>query len=123
VIDAVLGRRLDRLTVACESHSELRRLDLALRRLAEKADGLRGQAEAAGTVSTMLLLRSTAATRAIAKAYEATLAAAFPARSADAVAALRGAAAWPGPAIVWVRLEGVRAEILERPPRGIRLGR
>lgn len=123
VIDAVLSRRLDRLTVACECHSELRRLELALRRISEKADALRGQIEAPATVSTLLLLRSTAATRAVAKAYEATFAAAFPARSADAIAALRGDAAWPGPAIVWVRLDHGRAAILEGPPRGIRLGR
>jgi hypothetical protein len=89
----------------------------------EKAEALRGQVEPTATVSRLLLLRSTAATRNVAKAYESTLTAAFPARSADAIAALRGDAAWPGAAIIWARVVGGRAEILERPPRGIRLGR
>jgi transcriptional regulator with XRE-family HTH domain len=123
VIDLVLARALDRLTVACECHSELRRLELVLRRAAEKTDGLRGELGASATVSSMLLLRSTRATRELARAYEATLMAAYPARTADVVAALRGKAAWPGPAIVWVRLEHGVATILDAPPRGVRLGR
>jgi hypothetical protein len=88
-----------------------------------KTDALRGQLGPPDMVSTLLLLRSTVATRAIAKAYEATLAAAFPVRCSDAVAALRGEAAWPGAAVLWARLQGDRAEILDLPPRGIRLGR
>jgi transcriptional regulator with XRE-family HTH domain len=123
VIDAVLHRRLDSLHVLCECHSELRRLELVVRRVAEKAEALRGQLDQPAVVSTMLLLRSTASTRAVMKTYESTFAAAFPARSADAIAALRGDAAWPGPAIVWVKVEGGRAQILEAPPRGIRVGR
>lgn len=123
VVDVILSRRLDHLTVVCECHSELRRLELALRRLAEKTDALRGQLEAGGIVTSLLLLRSTEATRATARAFEATLAAAFPARTADAVAALTGDAAWPGPAIVWATVEGGRARILDGAPRGVRVGR
>jgi transcriptional regulator with XRE-family HTH domain len=123
VIDLVLSRPADHVTIVCECHSELRRLEIVLRRAFEKTEALRGQLEVAGTVSTLLLLRSTVATRAIARAYEATLAAAFPARSADAIAAMRFDTAWPGAALVWAKLEGGRAEILEAPPRGIRLGR
>src|SRR6476469_837979 len=37
VLDLVLTRAADQSTVACECHSELRRLDLTLRRAAEKA--------------------------------------------------------------------------------------
>ena len=40
VIDVVLARATDRCTVACECHSELRRLELVLRRAAEKAEAL-----------------------------------------------------------------------------------
>jgi hypothetical protein len=123
VIDLVLARALDRLTVACECHSELRRLELVLRRAAEKTDGLRGELSASATVSSMLLLRSIRATRELARAYEATLTAAYPARTADVLAALRGKAAWPGPAIVWATVEAGRARILEGPPRGIHVGR
>ena len=36
----------------------------------------------------------------------------------DAVVALRTGAPWPGDAIVWVRIEGDRVELLEGPPRG-----
>ena len=123
VIDLVLRRSADRLVIACECHSEIRRLDLALRRLSEKANGLHLQLDDEPEVSRLLLLRSTVATRALARAYESTFAAAFPARCERAVAALRGVTPWPGPAIVWARVEGGKAEILGTPPRGVRVGR
>jgi transcriptional regulator with XRE-family HTH domain len=123
VIDVVLRRAEAGLVVACECHSELRRLELVIRRLGEKAEGLAGQMEPGTTVSRLLLLRSTSATRSIARAYEATLAAAFPGKSAEALDALKGSAAWPDSAIVWCRLGSGRAEILDTPPRAIRLGR
>lgn len=123
VVDLVLRRARDRLTIVCECHSELRRMELVVRRAAEKTDALRAQAEPPAIVSTLLLLRSTAATRTVVATFSATLAAAFPSRSADAVEALAGSAAWPGAAIVWVRLERGRAEILDVPPRGVRVGR
>jgi transcriptional regulator with XRE-family HTH domain len=123
VIDLVLRRPQDRLVLACEAHSELRRLELVVRRLGEKAEALKAQIEGERAVSRMVLLRSTTSTRAVAQAYEATLAAAFPSRTAEAVAALRGEAAWPGPAIVWARVEAGRAEIMDAPPRGVRVGR
>jgi hypothetical protein len=123
VIDLVLGLRSGGLTIAYECHSELRRLEQVLRRSNEKAVALAGSDLPDATVSRLLLLRSTTETRDIARHFESTLAAAYPARSADALAALRDAAAvWPGPAIVWVRLEGGRADILDGPPRGVRLG-
>jgi hypothetical protein len=124
VIDLVLGLRSGGLTIACECHSELRRLEQVLRRSNEKAVVLEEPGMPGKTVSRLLLLRSTAETRHVARHYESTLAAAYPARSADALAALRGAAAdWPGPAIIWVRLEGGRADLLDGPPRGVRVGR
>lgn len=123
VIDLVLSRSVDQLTVVCECHSELRRLELAIRRANEKTDALRAQLDGGGTVSTMLLLRSTGATRDIARTYEATLAAAFPARPADVLVALKGDVPWPGAAILWARVDRGHAEILEAPPRGVRLGR
>jgi transcriptional regulator with XRE-family HTH domain len=123
VVDVVLSRSTDGSVVACECHSELRRLEMVLRRLGEKADALSAQLNLRQGASRLLLLRSTEATRAIARAYEATLAAAFPARTADALAALRGDAEWPGPAILWARMERAGASILEAPPRGVRVGR
>ena len=123
VIDLVLTRRLDGLRVACECHSELRRLEHVLRRSSEKTQALGALLEGRGVVSSLLLLRSTVLTRSVAATYGKTLEAAFPARSLDALDALSGDVAWPGPAIVWARVERGRAEILERPPRGVRIGR
>lgn len=123
VIDLVLSRTLDQLSIACECHSELRRLDVVLRRLAEKEEALRAQIDPGRTASSLLLLRSTRATREIAKAYGGTLAAAFPSRTIEVLDALRGATAWPGRGIVWARVEGGKAEILDAPPRGVRVGR
>ena len=124
VIDLVLTRALDRCTVACECQSELRRLDLVLRRSGEKATALMPGFEGGGAASTLLLLRSTESTRALAKSYEATLASAYPSRAVDAYAALTSAdRPWPGSAILWAKLEGGKASILERPPRGVRVGR
>lgn len=124
VIDLVLTRGAGRCTIACECHSELRRLELVLRRAAEKAEGLGPRFEDGPPASSLLLLRSTEATRAAARAFEATLAAAYPGRAADAFDALTSPTApWPGATILWARLEAGRAEILDAPPRGVRLGR
>jgi transcriptional regulator with XRE-family HTH domain len=123
VIDVVLRRDSDQCVVVCECHSELRRLELVIRRAKEKTEALRSRDEQASKVSTLLVLRSTEATRAVARAYQATLGAAFPAHVRDALEALRGDRPWPGAAVIWARLEGGRAVILEAPPRGVRFGR
>ena len=124
VIDLVLARALDRCTVACECHSELRRLEFVLRRAAEKQVALGPQVEGGLPASSLLLLRSTEATRAVARAYDRTLVSAFPGKAADAYRALTSDnAPWPGAAILWARVESGRATILDAPPRGIRLGR
>lgn len=122
VIDIVLSRSLDHLTVACECHSELRRLEEVLRRAHEKADALHASTPG-GATSRLLILRSTRLTRDIATAYGATLAAVYPARAADALEALRGKAAWPGAALVWMHVAAGRATIMDGPPRGVRVGR
>ena len=130
VIDAVLADRTAPLVVASEFQSEFRRVEQQIRWNNEKADGLaaRLQEEARGdpapSVSHLLVLRSTTATREVARRYEAVLRAAYPARTADLVKALTSAdMSWPGPGIVWMRLEKGKADLLEGPPRGVRLGR
>lgn len=123
VIDLVLREPANGTLVACECHSELRRLEIVMRRLAEKTMALRDLQGGDREVSSLLLLRSTSATRQIARLYQATLAAAFPARAADAVAALTGHAPWTGPAIVWMELVAGRARLLDGAPRSVRLGR
>lgn len=133
VVDLVLHDPQADLVLAVEAHSEIRRLEQQLRWIAEKEASLMssnlGRAIAAGSdvpfvTSRVLLLRSTVATRDLATRFAATFAAAFPTRTADALAALRGLGTpWPGPAIVWVRIDGHGAKILDGPPRGVSLGR
>jgi transcriptional regulator with XRE-family HTH domain len=120
VIDLVLDRA-DPPIVACEAHSDLRRIEQQIRWARTKADAL-GEARRA-EVSRLLLLRSTARTRAIAREFQPFLAAAYPARVADAYAALTGEAAWPGDALLWCRVNAGVATVLDRPPRGINVGR
>jgi transcriptional regulator with XRE-family HTH domain len=131
VIDAVLARPGE-VIVATEIQSELRRLEQQIRWARDKAESLPSAASwsmlAGGrdavAVSRLLVIRSTRANREVARTFEATLRAAFPARTADAVRSLRDPTApWPGPAIVWARLEAGTASILDRPPRGVALGR
>jgi transcriptional regulator with XRE-family HTH domain len=128
VVDLVLLDRLASLAVAGEFQSEFRRLEQEVRWANEKADGLGARlAEEADfvarDVSRLLVVRSTVTTREIARRYEATLAVAYPAKTVDVVRSLTGSSPWPGPGIVWMRLESGRAELLDRPPRGVRLGR
>jgi transcriptional regulator with XRE-family HTH domain len=127
VIDLVLERRAIGLFIATEAYSEIRRLEQQIRWSADKAASLEssdlvglGQAP---TVSRLLVLRSTASTRELARAFEATLRAAYPAQTTAVIDALRTGAPWPGPGIVWVRIEGDRVELLDGSPRGVRLGR
>ena len=130
VIDLAIVDHPARLIIASEFHSQIRRLEQQLAWHRQKADalpsselwrrsGFRDEAD----VSRMLVLRSTRETRDLARAFEATLAAAYPARTSDAVDALRGGLAWPGPALIWIRVEGGAAALLDGPPRGVRLGR
>ena len=60
------------------------------------------------TVSRLLVVRRTRSTRAVAAEFERQLRVAYPAHPDDAIAALTGTAPWPGPALVWVVLDGVR---------------
>jgi len=127
VIDTVLERPAERLLVATEAYSELRRLEQQIRWTADKAGSL-GSSELVGAgekprVSRLLVLRSTEATRELARQFEATLGAAYPARARDVIASLRSGAAWPGPGLIWIRIEGDRVELLDGPPRGVTLGR
>jgi transcriptional regulator with XRE-family HTH domain len=117
VIDLVLEGAGPPL-VACEAQSELRRLEQQVRWSKAKADAL---AEARQQpVSRLLLLRSTARTRALAVEFRAFLAAAYPATHEQALRALRDGTSWPGDAIVWGHVESGVATIASRPPRSLR---
>lgn len=82
--------------VTTEAQSELRRLEQQIRWTHAKSEAL---AEAHGrTASPLLLVRNTRAMRTVVAENTATLRTAYPARAADAFAALTGAAPWPGAA-------------------------
>lgn len=123
-VDLALGLRSEDLGIECEAHSEIRVLDELLRRQREKALAVADLGLVGTNVSTLLLLRSTKQNRDTVKLYESTLMAAYPGRVKAALAALRSPdARWPGPTLLWAKLEGGKATILEAPPRGIRVGR
>lgn len=123
VIDLVITDRHHGLLVAVEVHSQIQRLEQQIRWANEKAEALR-VARPGSTVSTALILRSSAATRDIARASEATFGAAYPARTADVVLALTsGTQPWPGPGIAWMDVRAGYAKLLTYPPRGVALGR
>ena len=130
VIDLVLGERVERLLVASEFHSQVRRLEQQVRWHREKELSLASSdvwrfaaADGPPATSRLLVLRSTTELRELASSFEATLRATYPARASDVVDALTGTAPWPGAGIAWVRLSGSTAELLPGPPRGVRLGR
>ena len=127
VIDLVLTDRASPVAVAAEVQSELRRLEQQISWSTEKADGLRellGRDRPGLTVSRLLVLRSTSATRELARRYRATLAAAYPARTETVMQALtEPSTPWPGAGIIWVRIDGPEVTLLSHPPRGVDLGR
>jgi transcriptional regulator with XRE-family HTH domain len=128
VIDLVLDA-VDEPLVATEAQSELRRIEQQVRWSRAKTDALQAtsgpgdERRMARPARRLLLLRSTSRTRATAAQYAGLLVAAYPGRAADAFAALAGEAAWPGDTILWCRIEGGQATIVDRPPRGITVGR
>ena len=123
-VDLALGLRGADLGIECEVHSELRVLDEILRRHAEKTSALADLGTVGGTISRLLVVRSTQHNRNVVRLYEATLRSAYPGLVTEALAALRGGEQpWPGPTLLWVRVSRGHAEILERPPRGVRVGR
>jgi transcriptional regulator with XRE-family HTH domain len=126
-VDAVFERTDDPLLVVSEAQSTLPRLEQQIRWAAEKAASI-GSSELVGSgpipaTSKLLIVRSTASTRELARSFEATLRTAYPARSRDAVRSLLRGSPWPGDAIIWIRIEGERVEILDGPPRGVAVGR
>lgn len=132
-VDAVLALPDEGVVAATEVESTIRRLEQQLRWAHDKADSLPSSsawplvAPVAGprpSISRLLVLRSTRATRDIARAFEATLSSEYPARATAVFAALTtGDAPWPGSGILWADVQQGRARILSRPPRGIDLGR
>src|SRR5262245_6107522 len=132
-IDVVLAAAAFGRIISIEAHSDLRRIEQQLRWAAEKSDALSSSTiwpalTTSGVVavtSRLLLLRSTATTRSLAREFAATFAAAYPADPGAVLDALADPARpLPGNGLLWARVEHGRAVILEGVPRGVpQLGR
>jgi transcriptional regulator with XRE-family HTH domain len=127
-IDVVFDSQPLARVVAAEVESRIDRLEQQLRWAQDKAASLPSAAmwpylDGDRSTSQLLVLRSTAANRELARRFEATLRAAYPARAADVFASLTTGAPWPGAGILWADLRGDVATILDRPPRGVAVGR
>ncbi len=124
VIDTVLHSAVRNVLVAVEVQSELRRVEQQLRWAAEKAESLpsselwrRVARDEPPTISRLLLLRSTRATRALTLDLETTFLTAYPAEPSLVWRALTTAdGPWPGDAILWASVEAGAATVLERRP-------
>lgn len=116
-IDVLLHEPREQCVVATEIESGLGRIEQKLRWAADKTESLSSWAGYAhlgpiATTSRLLIVRSTRATRTIGREFARQLEAAYPAHPEDALAALTGTKPWPGPALVWARIDadGVRFE-------------
>ena len=127
-IDVVFDSQPLATTVATEVQSRIDRLEQQLRWAQDKAASLPSAEmwpylDGDRSISRLLVLRSTAANRALVRRFEATLRAAYPARAADAHASLTAGARWPGAGILWADVSGDVVRVLDRPPRGVSVGR
>ena len=128
-IDVVFDSATRKTTVATEIETRFDRLEQQLRRADEKARSIPSSdlwrsIDGDREIHRLLVLRSTAATREIARRFESTLRTAYPARASDVYAALTEPdRPWPGDGILWADLRGDTVRILDRPPRGVALGR
>jgi transcriptional regulator with XRE-family HTH domain len=128
-IDLVLDRSSPSEVVATEVQTRLDRLEQAIRWSQDKARSLPSAdmwvaSKDEPTIHRLLVLRSTATTRELARRFEGTLRAAYPAPTSALFQALTTAdRPWPGHGILWADVRGDAVRILDRPPRGVPLGR
>lgn len=128
-IDVVFDEPEQSVVVATEVQSRMDRLEQQVRWAQDKAQSLPSAElwsflSGAPTISRLLVLRSTVATRDLARRFRGTLEAAYPAPTADIHRSLiAGAVPWPGAGILWADVHGEVVRILDRPPRGVDLGR
>jgi transcriptional regulator with XRE-family HTH domain len=116
-IDLVLNEPRERVLLASELQSELRRLEQLVRWHAEKAASLPSwtrfdQLEDEPSIARLLVVRRTRATRRVAAEFGRQLRVAYPAHPDDAVAALAGTSPWPGDALVWMAVERGAARVV-----------
>jgi len=126
-IDVVLHDPQPAVVIATEVHSQMRRLEQQLGWARLKAESLPSsdfwRFADSPTVGQLLVIRSTRATRELARRFESTLRSAYPASVAAVFATLVGTSPWPGNGLLWADVTGDAVRILDRPPRGVVLGR
>lgn len=110
-IDAGLHDPRARVFVAAEIQSELRRIEQLLRWSEAKAASLPSwegwpTLGEEPSISRLLIVRDSRANRAIAAEFRRVLRTAYPADPVDALEALLGPHAWPGPALLWAARDG-----------------
>jgi transcriptional regulator with XRE-family HTH domain len=106
-IDLVFHDPVERVAIATEIESEIRRIEQLLRWHAEKAASLPsadawpyGPGDTA-EISRLMVVRATRATRSLAREFADLLAVAFPGSPTAALAALSGRGRWPGSSLLW----------------------
>lgn len=111
-VDAALHDPASRTLVATELESGLRRIEQLLRWSQEKAESLTSAAAwstwARGgepAIHRLLVVRWTRANRDVARDARRQLREAYPADPRDALDPLMGTSTWPGPAMVWARID------------------
>lgn len=110
-IDVAFHEPRERVIVATEIESELRRLEQQIRWSRDNAEALPSwmgwpHLGDAPDVSQLLIVRSTRTTREVGREFERVLRVAYPAHPDDALASLTGTSQWPGAALVWARFDG-----------------
>lgn len=123
-VDIVLRDPATATIVATELESLLRRIEQLIRWGQEKAEALPSSREwpawcdrGEPQVSRLLVVRWTRANRAAAADARRTLALAYPADPRDTLESLTSTVAWPGPGLLWARIDGGgRPELDARPP-------
>ena len=103
----------ERVVIATEIESLLRRIEQLVRWHAAKADALPSWDGWATLgmeprLERLLVVRRTRGNREVVSEHSRQLRAAYPAHPDDALAALTGSAPWPGPTLLWVVLDGER---------------
>lgn len=116
-IDLALHERRERVLLATELQSELRRLEQLIRWQMAKAAALPSwegfvHLGEEPRISQLLIVRRTRATRAVAAQFGHQLRAAFPAHPDDAVAALTGTTPWHGAALAWMVVDATGARLV-----------
>jgi len=123
-IDLALHDPAARTLVVAELESGLRRIEQLIRWSMEKAHALPSSSMWSAWlgrgedphVSRLLVVRWTRANRDAAAAAHRLLREAYPADPRDALESLTGIAPWPGPALLWARIDAGTARLVDGRP-------